>query len=540
MKKVSAILLATAVAIPAVSVAPAFAHDKRVPTYVGEASKTQLFRGILKRLHEKNERRRASDTRERLLMWHDIALDSVAITHTPVNENGNPASTFGDQIGPGRTSRALAIVEVAVFDAVNAFDRKYDGYKYNGRAQGNASMDAAIAQAAHDALVVLYPTQKSQLDRLLSTDLGQIKANRRAIDNGREVGAAAAKAILDARFAPNRVANDGAQFPDVNFGAGGAVATGSANYFGDSVNGGVIANFQWQPDPLTPAADGSGTPEQLSIGAYHGAVKTFVLNAGNQFRLPPPPAQDSAEFVAGYNEVRALGGSPDNVNSPSTSTPATRFIGNYWGYDAAPLLGTPPRLYNQIAVKLANQNGIRDVVKLARYLALTNLAHADSGIAAWDSKWYYNYARPVTGIAEGPAAANAATPADPTWQPVGVSVINTTLPIRATPPFPAYPSGHATFGASTFEVARAFFGNNTAFTFVSDEYNGEGSDPLNNNQPRPLVPVRFRTLQQAQESNGISRIYNGVHWQWDNIGGQALGVQIGQWVLNHALQRKDD
>ena len=209
------------------------------------------------------------------------------------------------------------------------------------------------------------------------------------------------------------------------------------------------------------------------------------------------------------------------------SNPLTRFVGNYWGYDATPLLGTPPRLYNQIAVQVAMDEGMFGCDEMARYLALVNTGLADSGIAAWDSKYYHNYWRPVTGIRREDGVVGTRT--NENWKPVGISVINTELAITPTPPFPAYPSGHATFGACTFELMRRLFGNHTRFTFVSDEYNGKGVDPLG--VPRPLVPVRFRTLKQAQKSNGISRIYNGVHWQWDNVGGQNLGETIGAYLM---------
>ena len=224
--------------------------------------------------------------------------------------------------------------------------------------------------------------------------------------------------------------------------------------------------------------------------------------------------------------MQRLGASPDTAGS--WSNPLTRFYGNYWGYDATPLLGTPPRLYNQIAVLVAQNEGITDATDISRYLAMINTALADAGVASWDSKYYYNYWRPVTGIARDDDVLltfeNAA------WEPVGISVINTEAAIRPTPPFPAYPSGHSTFGASTFEIMRQFFGNRTRFTFVSDEYNGEGVDPLG--VPRPLVPVRFQTLDAAQASNGISRIYNGVHWQWDNVQGLELGEKIGRHIVN--------
>jgi hypothetical protein len=115
---------------------------------------------------------------------------------------------------------------------------------------------------------------------------------------------------------------------------------------------------------------------------------------------------------------------------------------------------------------------------------------------------------------------------------VGVSVINTSAPIRPTPPFPAYPSGHSAFGASMFEIMRDLVGDDTPFTFVSDEYNGEGIDPLTG-VTRPLIPVLFQTLTEAQQANGNSRIFNGVHWQFDNIEGQNQGVKVARFLLDN-------
>ena len=167
---------------------------------------------------------------------------------------------------------------------------------------------------------------------------------------------------------------------------------------------------------------------------------------------------------------------------------------------------------------------------LARVLAMTNASMADTAIAVWDSKYFYNFWRPVTGIRRDdqiPSTTN-----DTSWDPVGMSVVNTNEAVRSSPPFPAYPSGHAAFGATTFEVLREFFGDNTAFTFVSDEYNGEGVDPFFPDVPRPFVPVRFETLTEAQLENGISRIYNGVHWDFDNTAGQSMGLSIARFLLD--------
>ena len=126
-------------------------------------------------------------------------------------------------------------------------------------------------------------------------------------------------------------------------------------------------------------------------------------------------------------------------------------VGIFWGYDGAQFLGTPPRLYNQIALKVAREQGVRSVTEMARYLALINTVQADSGVGAWDSKFFYDYARPVTGVRRGNDDGNASTVGDAAWEPFGASVVNGHAE-RFTPPFPAYVSGHATFGAATFET----------------------------------------------------------------------------------------
>lgn len=529
-----AALSAAAVVMPFLMTTPAVAagdqngrralsEDQRVG-YLGRTTRSAIAANILSRIKNQKQVRRVSDTADRLVMWNEVLLDAIALDHTP-----DPITGALDFIqgGPVRTSRALAMTQVAVFDAVNAFSGKFKPYNDIGSAPRNASVDAAIAYAAHDVLVNLYPAQKARLDLLLSSDISQIGDGSVKIAAGKAVGQASAVAMIARRT------GDGSDDSEADFGGGGRVATGNTNWYGEQVNGGETTPFHWEPDPLTPGAT-PGSVAQLTIGAYWGGVRPWVLARGDQFRAPPPPEPGSAEYRAGFDEVKSIGANPNSVPS-STSTARTRFIGNFWGYDAAPLLGTPPRLYNQIAVKIALEQGLTKVNELARYLAMVNAGLADAGIAAWDTKWFYNYWRPVTGVRRGAEDGDAATAGDPTWQPVGVSVINTTDPVVATPPFPAYVSGHATFAASMFETLRSFFPNNTRFTIVSDEYNGTGTDPFGT--PRPLVPVRFQSLQQAQEENGQSRVYNGVHWQWDNIRGQNIGVAVSQYLQSHAFQR---
>jgi hypothetical protein len=180
-------------------------------------------------------------------------------------------------------------------------------------------------------------------------------------------------------------------------------------------------------------------------------------------------------------------------------------------------------------------------IELARLLALVNVAMADSGVAIWDSKYFYNIWRPITGIREsdpetGPTRAgdgNAATIGDPTWTPLGAPASNLHGP-NFTPPFPAYPSGHAGFGGALFQVLRRFYGtDNITFTFVSDEFNGMTRG--NDGNVRPLRPRSFSSLSQAEEENGQSRIYLGIHWSFDKTESITLGRQVGNYVFENAF-----
>ncbi len=236
--------------------------------------------------------------------------------------------------------------------------------------------------------------------------------------------------------------------------------------------------------------------------------------------------------------MKRLGG--DGIVTPTLRTPEQTEIGTYWAYDGTPSLCAPPRLYNQIAVQIAEARGT-PVVELARLLALVNVAMADAGTAIWESKYFYEFWRPVTGIREadpgtGPTGAgdgNAATRGDPTFTPLGAPASNLTGP-NFTPPFPAYPSGHAGFGGALFQTLRNFYGTDRiAFTFVSDELNGVTLD--HNGNVRPLVPRHFSSLSEAEEENGQSRIYLGIHWEFDKTEGIRQGRRVADYVFRNAF-----
>ena len=444
-------------------------------------------------------------TLARLRHWNEIAINASGLDHTPVAASEN--RVFGEQLGPGRSSRAMAIVHIAIFDAVNAIAGGYQSYTGLATPRGPASVDTAIAQSAHDTLVALFPSQAATFDRLLAEDLGRVRDGPAKAD-GIALGQQAA-GILALRTA------DGSQHPESRLGVDFNTSDEPGN---------------WRQDPISLIP--------LALGAHWGEVALFALQSSHQFRVPPPPAMASPAYAAAFDEVKRLGG--DGVVTPTERTAEQTAIGIYWAYDGTPSLCAPPRLYNQITVQIAKQMG-SDAVETARLLALVNTAMADAGTAIWESKYYYGVWRPVTGIREadegtGPTGVgdgNAATLGDPTFTPLGAPASNLAAP-NFTPPFPAYPSGHAGFGGALFQTLRNFYGtDDIAFTFVSDEFNGVTRD--NNGSVRPLVPRSFSSLSEAEEENGQSRIYLGVHWVFDKTASIALGRRVADYVFDNAF-----
>lgn len=451
--------------------------------------------------------RRSTSAADTLRYWNQIAIDASGLDHTPLQDGEN--RVFGHQLGPGRASRAIAIVHIAIFDAVNAIVGGYHSYTRIRPARRDASVDAAIAQAAHDTLVAMFPSHRPTFDELLTADLAQVGSrDAGAKANGREVGRRAAAAILAMR------ANDGSPGSDPLM---------DVDYIPGSGPG------VWRQDPISQVP--------IALGANWGAVKPFVIRSGRQFRVPPPPAMESQHYTDAYNEVLALGG--DGATTPTQRTAEQTEIGIYWGYDGTPSLCAPPRLYNQIVTEVSKRSS--NVIQLARLYALVNVAMADAGIAIWESKYHYAFWRPVTGIREADAGTgpsglgdgNPDTTGDPTFSPLGAPASNLTGP-NFTPPFPAYPSGHAGFGGALFQILRNFYSTDrVAFTFISDEFNGVTLG--NDGNVRPLIPRSFESFSQAEEENGQSRIYLGIHWEFDKTEGIAQGRRVANYVFRNAF-----
>ena len=426
-----------------------------------------------------------------ILQWNAVALDGVkgdyALGHTP------------DQGGPTRDSRALAIVHAAMFDAVNSIDGHFTPYLTVAPNAKGASLEAAVAQAAHDTLVQLYPSQTATFDAALSSTLAAVP-NGQAENKGISVGRYVAAAILAARAAD------------------GSNATSDYHTIGKPGH--------HQPAPLHQ--------NQGFLTTEWGQVTPFAVPSVTPLLSPPPSALDSAEYTAAYAEVAALGG--DGVTTPTVRTAEQTQIGIFWGYDGSPGLGTPPRMYNQITRIVADQQH-NNVYDNARLFALVNIAMADGGIQAWDVKYVYDFWRPVIAIRAANTDGNPLTTRDADWTPLGAPRSNDPGGTNFTPPFPAYTSGHATFGAAMFRTLADFYGrDDITFSFNSDEFNGVTKDQ--DGSVRPVVTRTFPSFSAAAEENGQSRIYLGIHWSFDKVKGVQAGNAVADYVVANLLRPK--
>jgi hypothetical protein len=423
-----------------------------------------------------------------VLRWNLLALDANKLDHAIAGS--------ASEAGPGRSARALAIVHSAIYDAVDSIVHAYQPFEVSVAAAPGASVEAAIATAGHDTLVALYPTMQATFDAALAQDMAAIPVAAGLA--GSAVGHQVASQMMALRQ------NDGSNI-NPPYTPSGLIGT-------------------WTPDPMHPT--------QQALNPGWGDVTPFAIRDPNQFTVTPP-ALNSPEYTAAYNEVMQLGG--DGVTTPTSRTAEQTEIGIFWAYDGQPGLGTPPRLYNQIARVIAAQKGNTEIQN-ARLFALINIAMSDAGVVSWNTKYIDNFWRPVTAIRAGDLDGNAATQGDPNWRPLGAQADNGNG-TNFTPPFPAYTSGHSTFGAATFRMIANFYGTDKiSFDIGSDEFNGQTRDQ--NGNVRPVVTRHFDTLSQAAEENGQSRIYLGIHWAFDKTDGITQGTAISDYIFNHTMRAK--
>jgi hypothetical protein len=424
-----------------------------------------------------------------ILEWNAVALEANRISYS--------GGVVNDEIGPTRSSRALAIESVAMFDAYNSIHGQFTPYLVQAPNAINASDVAAVAQAAHDTIVAMYPHQQALVDTALAQTLARVH-NVTAKTRGIAVGHYVANAILAART------DDGWQIP--------------GSYIPDGLPGHHVA------DPLNP--------DQGFLTPAWGGVTPFGIPSTDAVPTPPPPSLTSLEYTLAYDQVKSLG----EFTSTSRTTDETE-IGIYWGYDVARGLGDPPRIYNQIAEQIAVQEG-NTVAQNARMFALTNIAMADAGIQCWGIKYRDIFWRPIVAIRRADETGNPDTVQQADWVDLGAPRSNP-LPgeTNFTPPFPAYTSGHATFGGAAFKMLADFYRTDDinysiSFTFISDEFNGVTRDvqqeipDLVMNYVRNIEPRHYNSFSQAAAENAASRIFLGIHYRFDAIQGVSAGDRI--------------
>ncbi len=327
---------------------------------------------------------------DEVLDWNAIALRAIRLAAVP---------------GPLQ-GRALAIVHVAIFDALNGIERRFTPIHVDAGAPHGASRRAAVAQAAYTALVAQFPAQASQLTMDLETSLAGIAPaaaieHSESIRRGREWGEHVANAVVAWRNA------DGLNPP-------------ASPYLGS------LAVGKWRP---TPPGNLPGLVPTLAT------TQPFVIPTPSSFRPAGPPPLASPEYAASVNEVKSVGELVSATRTPDQTESAL-----FWA-------GTVGSFWNRAAADAAVERHT-SLSQNARLFALLNVAVADAQIACWDSKYYFELWRPITAIRLASTDGNPLTIEKPDW-----------APLITTPPYPEYYSGHQSVSGTAYVILTTFFGD---------------------------------------------------------------------------------
>jgi hypothetical protein len=369
----------------------------------------------------------------------------------------------------------IAIVNAAVYDAVQAIERQYKPY-YVEIPGASGSSDSAAAKAARDVLVNLFPAQTGTIDGIYNQYL--IDHSLSPLDPGVAVGATAAAGIIALR------ANDG-RFPP-----------GQVPFVGGTAPG------EWRPTDSFQGAPPSPPPFSPMAAPWVANVTPFTLKSGDQFRSAPPPPLDSKEYTKAYDEAKAMGA---RFNSARTTDQTN--LGLFWASNYM-------ALWNRVARELAAAQNL-SIGDNARLMALMTFSMADAIISSWDSKVTYVSWRPLTAIRLGNDDGNPDTVGDPTWEPL----IN-------TPNYPDQTSGANNATASATRSFSLFFGTDEV-TFT-----------VNTTNTTPGIPQSktFQRFSDAADEVVVARIYEGIHFRFADEDARKQGRHVAQWVHGHALK----
>lgn len=429
------------------------------------------------------------------------ALESVVGSDVVLGWN----SLFGELLvadeenqNPGYASRSMAMMNLAIYDAVTLAvgDPGDTFYDYSGAIGSTSGVSAEVAasQAAYTVLSSLYPDQSEMIEAYLDG----VMANQRpsaetdaSVALGAEIGAT----ILAAR------ADDGSDVVvDYTYGEGVGV---------------------FQADPLNP--------DVPVWGPGWGEVETFAIDSAESYTPETTPALTSAEYAASYNEVLELG-SVDSTTRTADQTEA----GIFWAYDREGL-GTPIALFSDVLETIAIQQG-NSLEENAALFAQASVAMAEAGIVAWQTKFSEEFWRPVTAIHDGDLDGNDLTEGDADWTALGAPDGGDDI-IGFTPQFPTYISGHATFGGALFGALQEFYGtDDISFELSSQELEILMEDPeLQAAYGLSLDDSTrsFDSFSEAMAENGRSRVYLGIHFDFDDLVGQEVGQAVASTVASN-------
>jgi PAP2 superfamily len=334
-----------------------------------------------------------------VLEWNAIAV------HTAVANKQNPFAQ----------ARYAAIVQLAVFEAVNAITGDYQPYLGTITAPPGASAEAAAIEAAYQVLSTYFPASASPLNAARRNSLSQIPDGQAKAD-GIATGDAAASAMIALR------ANDGSSPPQFKIP-------------GPPVPG------EWQATPSCPIVNGIA----VGIAFQWQNVTPFGIPSASDFLLDPPPVLTSREYAKTYNEVMTVG-SIDSTERPQDRANVALF------YAAS----SPTQVFNQ-AVQQVAQEQWHSLSENARALAVMNMATNDSLVASFLNKYHYNFWRPETAIHAGDTDGNPNTDPDPSF-----------VPFVTTPCFPSYPSNHGSASSGAAEILRRIYGEGGHFITLSN------------------------------------------------------------------------
>jgi hypothetical protein len=394
----------------------------------------------------------AAEPTDMVLEWNLNAINAIG--------NANGATPPGLAQVPPLAGLHLAMVHGAIYDAVNAIDGTHEPYLVAIDAPAGASQAAAAATAAHHVLVGLVPATLPQvtasLDALYAISLGKITDGQAETD-GIAVGAAAAAAMLAAR------AGDG-RFGSRTFPIG-------------------TEPGEWRPVP----------PLSNNVFSWVGDVRPFALNSTDQLRTEGPPALDSAQYAAEFNEVKTLGAQTGDTRTDAQDALANFIVVNPFGF------------VNRAFRELAVEHGL-STAEQARLFALTSVSSADAFIACWNNKNVYHFWRPQTAIRLAADDGNPATEADPT-----------SSSLFPTPGYPDEPSGYNCFAAAMMHSGKAYFGTD----FVSFDLKG------------PAATRHYDRFTDYVRDAIDGRILTGFHFRTADVHGAWIGKKAAQWVDKH-------